>query len=229
MGVLAAALPRRFPWWAAKAGLFLLLAAPLGLLVWRGLAEALGANPVEEVLHETGIWTLRLLLFTLAITPLRRLTGWGWLMRFRRMVGVSAFAYALLHVLTFVVVDQGLDLAEIAASVVKRPYITVGFAAFVLLVPLALTSTDRMTRRLGGRRWKQLHQLVYAVAVLACLHYLWLVKADTLNPLLYTGVLVLLLALRLPAFSGGAPADPRRARCYSEVLSHSQTHPRSRP
>lgn len=186
--------------------------APLGVLSWRGLAGALGANPVEEVLHETGIWALRLLLVTLAITPLRRLTGWGWLLRFRRMIGVSAFVYALLHFLTFVVVDQGLDLAEIAGSVVKRPYITVGFTALALLVPLAVTSTDGMVRRLGGRRWKRLHRLVYVIAVLACLHYLWLVKADTLNPLVYTGVLVVLLVLRLPAFSGGTPADPRRAR-----------------
>jgi sulfoxide reductase heme-binding subunit YedZ len=206
MGLAPATLPRRFPWWAAKTALLFLLATPLAALVWRGLADALGANPVEEVLHETGIWALRLLLVTLAITPLRRLTGWGWLLRFRRMIGVSAFVYALFHFLTFVVVDQGLDLAEIAESVVKRPYITVGFAAFVLLIPLAATSTDGMVRRLGGRRWKRLHQLVYVIAVLACLHYLWLVKADTLNPLVYTGVLVALLALRLPGFSRIGPA-----------------------
>jgi sulfoxide reductase heme-binding subunit YedZ len=206
VGLAPAAAPRRFPWWAAKTALLLLLATPLAVLVARGVAEALGANPVEEVLRETGIWALRLLLVTLAITPLRRLTGWGWLLRFRRMIGVSAFVYALLHFLTFVVVDQGLDLAELAESVVKRPYITVGFTALVLLVPLAATSTDGMVRRLGGRRWKRLHQLVYVVAVLACLHYLWLVKADTLNPLVYTGVLVALLALRLPGFSRIGPA-----------------------
>jgi len=179
--------------------LFLVCLVPFTLLVWDGLNDQLGANPVQTVTHQTGLWGLRLLLVTLTVTPLRRLTGWGPIVRFRRMLGLFAFFYALLHFLTYVVIDQGLALHDILEDVAKRPYVTIGFTGFVLLVPLAATSTDGMIRRLGGKRWKQLHQLVYVTAVAGCLHYLWLVKADTLHPLIYLSVLLVLLVLRAPA------------------------------
>ena len=179
--------------------LFLVCLVPVTLLVWDGLNDQLGANPVQTVTHQTGLWGLRLLLVTLTVTPLRRLTGWGPIVRFRRMLGLFAFFYALLHFLTYVVIDQGLALHDILEDVAKRPYVTIGFTGFVLLVPLAATSTDGMIRRLGGKRWKQLHQLVYVTAVAGCLHYLWLVKADTLHPLIYLSVLLVLLVLRAPA------------------------------
>ena len=178
---------------------FLLCLVPVLVLVWQVMANRLGPNPVETVVHFTGIWTLRLLLVTLAVTPLRRLTGLGWLLRFRRMLGLFAFFYVLLHFLTYMVIDQQLSLHDIVEDVAKRPYVTVGFTAFVLLIPLAATSTDGMIRRLGGKRWKQLHQLVYVIAVAGCFHYLWLVKADTRDPLIYFSILTALLALRLPA------------------------------
>jgi sulfoxide reductase heme-binding subunit YedZ len=184
---------------AAKMALFLVCLVPFTLLVWDGLNDQLGANPVQTVTHQTGLWGLRLLLVTLTVTPLRRLTGWGPIVRFRRMLGLFAFFYALLHFLTYVVIDQGLALHDILEDVAKRPYVTIGFTGFVLLVPLAATSTDGMIRRLGGKRWKQLHQLVYVTAVAGCLHYLWLVKADTLHPLIYLSVLLVLLVLRAPA------------------------------
>ena len=179
--------------------LFLVCLVPFTLLVWDGLNDQLGANPVQTVTHQTGLWGLRLLLVTLTGTPLRRLTGWGPIVRFRRMLGLFAFFYALLHFLTYVVIDQGLALHDILEDVAKRPYVTIGFTGFVLLVPLAATSTDGMIRRLGGKRWKQLHQLVYVTAVAGCFHYLWLVKADTRDPLIYFSILTALLALRLPA------------------------------
>ena len=176
---------------------FLLCLLPLALLVWRIAAGRLGANPVEAVLHFTGAWGLRLLLVTLAITPLRRLTGRGWLLRFRRMLGLFAFFYVVLHVTVYLVLDRGLAWDEIVTDLSKRPYIMVGFAAFVLLVPLAVTSTRGWVRRLG-RRWQLLHRSVYLIAVLGVLHFLWLVKADLREPLIYAAVLAVLLAARVP-------------------------------
>jgi len=176
---------------------FLLCLLPLALLAGRIAAGRLGANPVEEVLHFTGDWALRLLLVTLAVTPLRRLTGLGWLLRFRRMLGLFAFFYALLHFTVYLVLDRTLDWGEIVADLSKRPYIMVGFAAFVLLVPLAVTSTRGWVRRLG-RRWQVLHRSVYLIAILGVLHFLWLVKADLREPLIYAGVLAVLLAFRVP-------------------------------
>ena len=176
---------------------FLLCLLPLALLVWRIAAGRLGANPVEAVLHFTGAWGLRLLLVTLAITPLRRLTGRGWLLRFRRMLGLFAFFYVVLHVTVYLVLDRGLAWDEIVTDLSKRPYIMVGFAAFVLLMPLAVTSTRGWVRRLG-RRWQLLHRSVYLIAVLGVLHFLWLVKADLREPLIYAAVLAVLLAARVP-------------------------------
>jgi sulfoxide reductase heme-binding subunit YedZ len=170
-------------------------APALGLLV-DGLRDDLGANPVETITHVTGDWTLRLLLATLAVTPLRRLLGWHRLAPHRRTLGLLAFSYACLHLATFVALDLGFDPGLLAEEVTERPYITVGFASFVLLVPLALTSTRGAIRRLG-RRWQTLHRLVYLAAVGGVVHFLWSVKADQREPWLYAAVLAALLAGRL--------------------------------
>lgn len=182
-----------------KPTLFVLLLVPLALLVERGLTDNLGANPVETITHQTGLWGLRLLLLTLAITPLCKLTGINEFVRLRRMVGLFSFLYALLHFTTYALLDHSLDLSSILADVIKRPYVTVGFSAFVLLLPLALTSHNRIIRLLGGKRWKRLHRLVYFCGLGGVLHYLWLVKADTLSPLLYMALFLGLMAFRLPS------------------------------
>ncbi len=176
---------------------FALCLVPLALLLTGVVTDGLGANPVEAITHTTGDWTLRLLLATLAMTPLKRLVGQPWPIRFRRMLGLFAFFYACLHLLTYAWIDQGLDWQGVIEDLVKRPYITVGFTAFVLLVPLALTSTRAMMRRLG-RRWQTLHRAIYAIAILGVLHYLWLVKADLREPLIYALVLAVLLLARVP-------------------------------
>jgi len=179
-----------------KAALFALCLAPLARLVFFAFTDRLGANPIEFVLRSLGTWTLTLLLVTLSVTPLRRLTGWNSLIRVRRMLGLFAFFYACLHFLTYAGVDQSFDLSAILTDVVKRPYITIGFTCFVLLIPLAATSTNAMQRRLGGKRWQQLHRLVYLIAVGGVVHYLWLVKKDITQPVLYGLVLAVLLGLR---------------------------------
>jgi sulfoxide reductase heme-binding subunit YedZ len=184
-----------------KPALFLLALGPIAVLVWDGFTDALGANPIETITHRTGDWTLRLLLITLSVTPLRRLSGWHELGRLRRMLGLYAFFYALLHFATYVWLDQGLNLPDILEDILKRPYVTLGFTGFVLLIPLALTSTNAMVRRLGGARWRKLHQLVYVAAVAGAMHYLWLVKADTRAPLIYLLILATLLVLRLPVIT----------------------------
>lgn len=161
------------------------------------LFSDLGANPVEALTHATGDWALRFLLITLAINPLRRVSGWGDLVRLRRILGLYAFFYACLHVVIYAGLDRGLQWERIWDDVLKRPYITVGFSVFVMLIPLALTSTNGMMRRLGGRRWRRLHRLVYPAAVGAVLHFLWLVKADLREPLIYFALLLLLFTARL--------------------------------
>jgi len=168
--------------------------AYLALGAWRG---SLGANPIEAVTRSTGVWTLRLLILTLAVTPLRRLTGWNDVIRLRRMLGLFAFFYGSLHLLTYVWLDQFFDWQAMAKDVVKRPFITAGFSAFVLLVPLAATSTAGMIRRLGGRAWRRLHRLAYVAAALGVVHYWWLVKLDTRPPLRYGVLLAALLLVRL--------------------------------
>jgi methionine sulfoxide reductase heme-binding subunit len=188
-----AALPPIAP---IKAILFLVCLLPLAQLIQAWYADALGANPIEAITHATGEWTLRFLLITLAVTPLRRLTGLHWLLRLRRMLGLFCFFYASLHFTTYIWLDQFFDLQGIAKDIVKRPFITVGFAAFVLLVPLAITSNNFAIRRLGGRQWQSLHRSVYGIAILAVLHFWWLVKKDISEPLLYAVILALLLGLR---------------------------------
>jgi len=164
--------------------------------VWRTGSDMLGADPVAEVEHRTGLWALRLLLLTLAITPLRQITGQTVLLRFRRMLGLYAFFYASLHLAAYLVLDLGGYWAQIFEEIAKRPYITVGFTAWLLLVPLAVTSTLGWMRRLG-RRWGQLHRLVYAVAVLAILHFWWLVKSDVREPAIYAAIVAVLLGWRV--------------------------------
>jgi len=178
-----------------KPAVFVLCLVPLAILVWDGFTHHLGANPVEKLNHRTGIWTLRLLLITLAVTPLRRLTGWNLLIRLRRMLGLYTFFYACLHFSTWLVFDHFFDIHEIVKDIVKRPYITVGFSAFVMLIPLAVTSTNNWVRRLGSR-WAKLHQLVYVIATAGVLHYLWLVKADVRDPVIYGLILAGLLVYR---------------------------------
>ena len=180
-----------------KPWLFVVCLLPLARLIGLGASGGLGANPIEFVTHSTGTWALIGLLLTLSVTPLRRLTGHTALVRYRRMLGLFAFFYACLHFVTYIWLDQFFDLDGIGKDIVKRPFITVGFAAFVLLILLAATSTRAMMRRLG-RRWQQLHRLVYPAALLGVVHYLWLVKKDLTQPLIFGAVLALLLAMRLP-------------------------------
>jgi len=180
-----------------KPAVFVLCLVPLLRLGVLAFTWGLGANPVEFVLHSLGTWTLVLLLVTLSVTPLRRLTGWNALIRLRRMLGLFAFFYACLHFFTYVGIDQFFDWHTIVADIAKRPYITVGFASFLLLIPLAVTSTNAMQRRLGGKRWQRLHRLVYVAAAGGVVHYLWLVKKDMSQPLLYGLLLLVLLGLRL--------------------------------
>ena len=217
-----------------KPFIFAAALGPLAWLVWAALTGNLSANPLSDITNETGIWTLRFLCITLSVTPLRRLTGWHWLIRFRRMFGLFAFFYGTLHLLTYVIVDRfaGLDfpdgivavrtLRDLAVSVVqdigKRPFITVGFTGWLLMVPLALTSTAGMIRRLGGRRWNLLHRLVYVSAIAGPVHYWWLVKADVRRPVTYGLVVATLLVFRIgwarwhaatPARSNLPPARDR--------------------
>ena len=173
--------------------LALLPAARIGVLL---LGGDLGANPIAEAMNRLGFWTLTLLLVTLAPTPIQIVTGWKWPLRLRRMLGLVTFLYVCLHFAVYLGVDQFFDFAAIAKDIVKRKFITVGFAAFLLLIPLAITSTDRMVRRLGFARWKRLHRLIYVAAVLGVVHYVWRVKSDLRQPLIFAAVLALLLTIR---------------------------------
>ncbi|MBT8143280.1 MAG: sulfoxide reductase heme-binding subunit YedZ [Gammaproteobacteria bacterium] len=182
-----------------KISLFILAAIPAILLVLGifGVAgQSLGANPIEKLLHSNGLWGLRFLLITLAITPIRRLSGLNWLVRFRRMLGLWAFFYLAVHFLIYAVLDQRVDLGAIVEDIVERPYITVGLSALIMLIPLALTSNNAMMRRLG-RRWQQLHRLVYPATILGVWHFWWQVKQDIREPLVYAVILALLLGYRL--------------------------------
>lgn len=206
---------RWIPW--AKGVAQLACAVPLAWLLWDAFYADLGPDPVLKITHRTGIWALRFLLLSLAMTPLRRLTGRAEPIRFRRMLGLWAFAYATLHFLTYLVLDLRGYWPQILTDVVKRPFITVGFLAWLLLVPLAATSTQAMVRRLG-RNWARLHRAVYAIGILACLHFMWLVKSGkkiaSQEPLVYLGILVLLLAVRLVPRAGA----PGRARSSAPTL-----------
>ena len=180
-----------------KATLFVVCLFPLARLAFLGLTDGLGANPIEFITRSTGTWTLVFLLVVLSVTPLRRLLEMPWLLKLRRMFGLYAFFYALLHFLTYIWLDQFFSPADIIKDVIKRPFITIGFASFLLLIPLAVTSTNTMIKRLGGKRWQQLHRFVYLIAVGGVVHYWWLVKKDVTQPQIYAAVLALLLGIRL--------------------------------
>lgn len=183
----------------SKVAIFLLCLSPLGYLGLRAYHGELTANPVEFVQHFTGDWTLRFLLITLSVTPLRKLLNLPDLIRFRRMLGLFAFTYVCVHFLTYIGPDQAFDLRGMWKDVVKRPFVTIGFLGFVLLIPLALTSTKGWIRRLGGKRWQALHRLIYITALCGVIHYYWLVKSDHRVPLLYGAILAVLLLYRLGA------------------------------
>lgn len=179
-----------------KFPVFALCLSPLFLLVWRGFNGGLGANPIEFITHATGDWTLRFLAITLAVTPLRKLLRLPELVRFRRMLGLFAFFYGCLHFMTYVWLDKFFAWSEITKDVVKRPFITAGFTAFVLLIPLAITSTTGWIGRLGGKRWQRLHRLIYVSAFAGVVHYYWLVKSDITLPVFYGAIIGLLLFYR---------------------------------
>ncbi len=179
--------------------LFLLCLVPLLLLLWDAVQQQLGANPVEALLYRSGDWSIRLLLITLAISPLRKLTGRGWLLRFRRMLGLYAFFYALLHFTVYLWLDRGFSWMEISVDILERPYITLGFMAFLILLALAITSTRGMMRRLG-RHWTALHQWVYLAGLFGVIHFLWLVKADYREPGLYVAIFLILMLFRAGSF-----------------------------
>src|SRR5437867_9300370 len=180
-----------------KVAVFLLCLVPLDALIWRALHNGLGANPVEIIQLATGRWTLRFLIITLCITPFRKLLDLPDLIRFRRMLGLFAFFYVCQHFLTYLGPDQSFDLAGMWKDVAKRPFITVGFLGFVLLIPLALTSTTGWIRRLGGKRWQMLHRAIYISAISGVVHYYWLVKSDVRKPLFYGALVAILLLWRL--------------------------------
>ncbi len=185
-----------------KIGIWIGCLAPLGRLIYRGSMGGLGANPIEFVTLSTGTWALVFLMMTLSITPFRKITRQNWLVKTRRLIGLFAFFYASLHFLTYLWLDKFFDFRDIAKDVVKRPFITVGFVAFLTLIPLAATSTSSAIRRLGGRRWQLLHRLIYIGSAAAVFHFWWKVKADTLQPAIYATILATLLSIRcLPAVS----------------------------
>ena len=200
-----------------KPFVFLACLLPLARLGWKAYMGLLGANPIEVITHSTGDWTLIFLLITLAVTPLRKLSGQPWLIRYRRMFGLFAFFYVTLHFLTYIWLDKFFNVHDMLADIAKRKFITVGFTGFVLLIPLALTSTSGWIRRLGGKRWQALHRLIYAAAICGVIHYLWLVKADIRKPLQYGTVLAVLLGYRLVSWavpklkSQKMPSLPARA------------------
>jgi sulfoxide reductase heme-binding subunit YedZ len=183
-----------------KPSLFVLFLLPCVWLLWRESMGQLGANPIEAMIRELGLWALRLLLLTLCVTPVRQLLQWHALVRVRRMLGLYSFFYAMLHVISYLWLDQSFDISDIFNDIVKRPFITVGFLSFMLLIPLAMTSSNRMIQRLGGKQWRQLHRLVYLIGILSVLHFWWMAesKSRLAEPWLYAIALVVLLALRVP-------------------------------
>lgn len=220
--------------WALKPAVFVAGLGPLAWIIWAGLTNNLSANPLSDITNETGLWALRFIAITLAITPVRRLTGWQPIIRFRRMVGNYAFFYGSLHFLIYVIADRfaGLDfpdgivawstlvnlIASVGEDIYKRPFITIGFATFMMLLPLAITSTAGMIRRLGGKRWQALHRLVYVAGITAVIHYWWLVKSDVTSPIRYAIVIGALLLARVawarmrtraPVAAVRLPASPR--------------------
>lgn len=188
---------------ALKVVVFLLALGPAAVLVWKGFHDLLGANPVDVITRTTGRWTLTFLLITLGITPARKLLGLPWLIRFRRMLGLFAFFYGTLHLMTYVWLDKFFNVQDMLHDIAKRRFITAGMTAWALLLPLALTSTAGWIRRLGGKRWQKLHRLIYFSATAGVIHFIWLIKADLRRPLTYGAVLAVLLAFRIAAWAVG--------------------------
>jgi sulfoxide reductase heme-binding subunit YedZ len=195
-----------------KPAVFLACLSPLAWLVWRALHNGLGANPIEAITHSTGDCTLTFLLITLSVTPLRKVTRQYWLINFRRMLGLFAFFYGTLHLMTWVWLDKSFDVHDMLADVVKRRFITAGMTAFALMIPLALTSTKWSIRKLGGKRWQLLHRLIYFSAAAGVIHYIWLVKADLKKPLEYAAVLAVLMLYRLVAWISSRSAAAGKVR-----------------
>ena len=189
-------MPKFNRWWILKPLVFLVCLFPISLLIWNAFNGGLSPNPIDDITDTTGDWTLRFVMITLSITPLRRLTGWHGLTRFRRMLGLFAFFHGFLHFSTYVVLDHYFDFRTMIEDVVMRPYITVGFTGLVLMVPLAITSTKKWIGRLGGKRWQELHRLIYVTATCGVVHYLWLVKLDIRRPLTYAAILAVLMSFR---------------------------------
>jgi sulfoxide reductase heme-binding subunit YedZ len=179
-----------------KVTVFLLCLGPVAVLTWKAFHDLLGANPIDVITRTTGRWTLTFLLITLGITPVRRLTGMPWMIRFRRMLGLYAFFYGCLHLTTYLWLDKFFDVHEMLNDILKRRFITAGMTAWLLMLPLALTSTTGWIRRLGGKRWQKLHRLIYFSASAGVIHFIWLVKADLQKPLTYGAILAVLLAYR---------------------------------
>jgi sulfoxide reductase heme-binding subunit YedZ len=186
---------------ALKAPVFLLCLGPGFVLTWKGFHDGLGANPIDVITRTTGRWTLTFLLITLSVTPIRKLSGLTWLIRFRRMLGLFAFFYGSLHLMTYVWLDKFFNVHEMLHDIAKRRFITAGMTAWFLMLPLALTSTTGWIRRMGGKRWQKLHRLIYFSAAAGVVHFIWLVKADLRRPLTYGAVLAVLLAYRLITWS----------------------------
>lgn len=197
--------------------IFFAALVPLGRLVWKYFHGGLGANPIEVITHSTGDWTLILILTTLAITPLRRITKQYWMIGVRREIGLFAFFYGTLHFTTYIWLDKFFDWHEMIKDIAKRPFITVGFTAFVLLIPLALTSTAGWIRRLGGKRWQNLHRLIYLSATAGVIHFIWLVKADLRRPLTYGAILGTLLVLRIVMWAIGKARMREQLTLRAEV------------
>jgi len=206
-------MPKFNRWWILKPVVFLVCLAPAVWLLFDTFTGGLSANPLEDIRDRTGIWTLRFLMITLAVTPFRRVTGWSGLIRFRRMLGLFGFFYAFVHLATYVWLDQYFDFAEMFRDMfLKRPFIITGFISFLVLVPLAITSTRKWIARLGGSRWQMLHRLIYLGAAAGVLHYYWRVKSDIERPVAYATVLMVLLAFR-----GWYTLQRRRSQSAAEM------------
>ncbi|MGZ4842942.1 MAG: sulfite oxidase heme-binding subunit YedZ [Candidatus Angelobacter sp.] len=210
-------LPEKFDR-ALKAAVFLAFLGPVFVLTWKGFHDGLGANPIDVITRTTGRWTLTFLLITLSVTPVRKLSGLTWLIRFRRMLGLFAFLYGSLHLTTYIWLDKFFNVHEMLHDIAKRRFITAGMTAWVLMLPLAITSTTGWIRRMGGKRWQNLHRLIYFSAAAGVVHFMWLVKADLRRPFAYGGILAALLAYRAivwlvaKARSRHAPAGQQTAR-----------------
>ena len=204
-----------------KPAVFTVALVPLGLLVWGGFNDGLGVNPVETITFETGTWGLNFVLITLAVTPLRRISGWNGVVRLRRMLGLFGFFYVCVHFTTYLWLDQYFSIADIIDDILERPYITIGFSGLLMLIPLAVTSTNGMVKRLGGANWRRLHRLAYFAAGAGVVHFIWLVKADLREPLIYLAILLVLMVLRTPPMvrfmqSWARKKSPTTKSSYSE-------------